>query len=132
MLFEIALDYVARHEFENLILFNNNILETRQHGTERVTRYGGTKAGSGSPSASGTREALTILALPRGGSSSPQCLRLGLVCTSVRPTNSFSPGRTVLDLQKGWKPQGDMFPFSVLQHTTVPVCVLPSSQGTIK
>lgn len=33
----------------------------------------------------------------------------------------------MLDLQKGWKPQGDMFPFSVLQHTTVPVCVLPSS-----
>lgn len=101
MLFEIALDYVAHHEFENLILFNNNILETRQHGTERVTRYGGTKAGSGSPSASGTREALTILALPRGGSSSPQCLRLGLVCTSVRPTASPLDGPCLTSRRDG-------------------------------
>lgn len=42
MLFEISLDYVVRNEFGNefgnLILFNNNILETRQHSTVKTAQ----------------------------------------------------------------------------------------------
>lgn len=141
--FEIALDYVVRNEFEDLVLFNNNILETRQHSTENGTGYGGMKAGLGFPSASGPRKAqsavagvpLTTLTIPRGFSSShsasgteAQPARAGL---HVQPTAFHLDGRS-LDLQKEWKPQCDTFPFSVLKHTAVLACVFPTSQGKIK
>lgn len=38
MLFEISLDYVVHNEFGNLILFNNNILETRPHPTVKTAQ----------------------------------------------------------------------------------------------
>lgn len=139
MLFETALDYVVRNEFENLISFNNNILATRQHSAEIGTSYGGTKAALGFPSAAGTRKAqsavaggpLALLALPRGFSSPPQCFRPEPVCTSDQQLLTWVD-RPLLDLQKEWKPQCLTVPFSVLKHAAGPVRVLPSSQGKVK
>lgn len=110
MLFEISLDYVVRNEFGNLILFNNNILETRQHSTVNSTSSGGLRAGWGFPSASATREAqsvvagvtLTILTISRCVSNSLQPsgmeARLARAGLHICPTYSFTPGLTIVYL----------------------------------
>lgn len=110
MLFEISLDYVVHNEFGNLILFNNNILETGQHSAVKSTSSAGLRAGWGFPSASATREAqsavagltLTILIVSRCVSNSPQ--RSGVEAQLARaglhicPTNSSTPGLTIVYL----------------------------------
>lgn len=132
MLFEISLDYVVCNEFGNLTLFNNNMLETRQHSAVRSTSSGGRRAGGVFPQplhpeaqSPVTGDTLAILTISRCISSSPQ--RSGLEAQWARaglhicPTNSFSPGLTIIYLQEEWKPQCAMSrSFSIWKHTTLP------------
>lgn len=72
MLSEIPLHYVVRNEFGNLILVNNNILETRQHSAVNSVSSEGKRAGLGSPSLCGLKGSSVVASAPSPSSQFPE------------------------------------------------------------